>query len=94
MAVPKRKTSKSRRNKRRSHHKVKSMNIIKDYMSTPVLSIDVNASVEETAKEMLEKGVSCLLVREKESFVGVITEKDLVHRVMAKERDAKNTRTR
>ena len=30
MAVPKRKTSKSRRNKRRSHHKVKSMNIIED----------------------------------------------------------------
>ena len=28
MAVPKRKTSKSRRNKRRSHHKVSSINII------------------------------------------------------------------
>tara|TARA_B100001123_G_C15016617_1_gene909780 strand:+ start:612 stop:791 length:180 start_codon:yes stop_codon:yes gene_type:complete len=30
MAVPKRKTSKSRRNKRRSHHKVKDVNIIED----------------------------------------------------------------
>ena len=30
MAVPKRKTSKSRRNKRRSHHKIKSPNIIED----------------------------------------------------------------
>ena len=28
MAVPKRKTSKSRRNKRRSHHRVKSVNIL------------------------------------------------------------------
>ena len=30
MAVPKRKTSKSRRNKRRSHHKITSINIIED----------------------------------------------------------------
>ena len=33
MAVPKRKTSKSRRNKRRSHHKVKSVNILEDKKS-------------------------------------------------------------
>ena len=30
MAVPKRKTSKSRRDKRRSHHKISSLNIIED----------------------------------------------------------------
>tara|TARA_B100001029_G_C14757853_1_gene284284 strand:+ start:438 stop:611 length:174 start_codon:yes stop_codon:yes gene_type:complete len=30
MAVPKRKTSKSRRNKRRSHHRVKNVNILED----------------------------------------------------------------
>ncbi len=30
MAVPKRKTSKSRRNKRRSHHRIKEQNIIED----------------------------------------------------------------
>jgi large subunit ribosomal protein L32 len=30
MAVPKRKTSKSKRNKRRSHHKIKDQNIIED----------------------------------------------------------------
>ena len=33
MAVPKRKTSKSRRNKRRSHHRVPSINIIEDKKS-------------------------------------------------------------
>ena len=33
MAVPKRKTSKSRRNKRRSHHAIKSINIIEDSKS-------------------------------------------------------------
>ena len=30
MAVPKRKTSKSRRNKRRSHHKIIGVNVIED----------------------------------------------------------------
>ena len=33
MAVPKRKTSKSRRNKRRSHHRISSINIIEDKKS-------------------------------------------------------------
>jgi len=33
MAVPKRKTSKSKRNKRRSHHKISSLNIIEDKKS-------------------------------------------------------------
>ena len=33
MAVPKRKTSKSRRNKRRSHHRINNINIIEDIKS-------------------------------------------------------------
>ena len=33
MAVPKRKTSKSRRNKRRSQHAIKSMNVLEDKKS-------------------------------------------------------------
>ncbi len=33
MAVPKRKTSKSRRDQRRSHHKIKNSNVIEDKKS-------------------------------------------------------------
>ena len=33
MAVPKRKTSKARRNKRRSHHRVESFNVVEDKKS-------------------------------------------------------------
>ena len=33
MAVPKRKTSKSKRDKRRSHHRIKNVNIIEDKKS-------------------------------------------------------------
>ena len=65
------------------------MDIIKDFMSTPVLSINADASTEETAKEMEEKKVSCLLVKANEKSVGIITTSDLVKRVMAKGLDPK-----
>jgi len=68
------------------------VDIIEDFMSTPVLSVDVDTSVEEAAKEMLEKGVSCLLVNEKEDSVGIITATDLVKRVIAKGLDARTTK--
>lgn len=69
------------------------MDIVKDFMSTPVLSVDVNATVEEAAKEMLEKGVSCLLVNENNEPVGLITTSDLVKKVMATGQDPKTTKT-
>ena len=39
------------------------MDVIKDFMSKPVLSVTIQASAEETAKEMDQKSVSCLLAR-------------------------------
>jgi signal-transduction protein with cAMP-binding, CBS, and nucleotidyltransferase domain len=68
------------------------MDIIKDFMSTPVLSVKADASVEEAAKEMDEKKVSCLLVKQNEESVGIITPSDLVKRVMAKGLDPKTTK--
>ena len=59
------------------------MDIIKDFMSTPVLSVDVDTPVAEAAKIMRDKDISCLLVNEKEDFVGLITTTDLVKKVMA-----------
>ena len=68
------------------------MDIIKDFMSTPVLSVDVDTPVEEAAKMMRDKHISCLLVKEKEDFVGLITTTDLVKKVMAEGRDPKTTK--
>jgi len=65
------------------------MDVIKDFMSKPVLSIAANATVEQTAKEMDQKGVSCLLVKENEEHIGLVTTSDLVKRVMAKGLNAK-----
>ena len=68
------------------------MDVIKDFMSKPVLSVPVQATAEEAAKEMEQKGVSCLLVKENEEPVGLITTSDLVRRVMAKGLDPKTTK--
>ena len=68
------------------------MDIIKDFMSTPVLGMNFDATAEEAAKEMEERKVSCLLVKENEDSVGLITTSDLVKRVMAKGLDPKTTK--
>tara|TARA_Y100001960_G_C14233222_1_gene614770 strand:+ start:63 stop:422 length:360 start_codon:yes stop_codon:yes gene_type:complete len=67
------------------------MDVIKDFMSKPALSIAAHATVEETAKEMDQKSVSCLLVKENEEHVGIVTTSDLVKRVIAKGLNAKTT---
>lgn len=47
-------------------------------MSTPVTTIEANASLEEAAKLMTEKKVKKLPVVEKDTLVGIITSMDLV----------------
>ncbi len=68
------------------------MEIIKDFMSTPVISVSADANAEDAANEMVEKKVSCLLVKQNEESVGIITTSDLVKRVMAKGLDSKTTK--
>lgn len=43
------------------------------------------------AKQMAEKNIGCLIIKEDEKVVGIITEKDLARRALAEELDAKNT---
>jgi len=60
---------------------------IKDYMEKNIATVDVGASAVEVSKLMLEKGVGYLIVLEKDQSIGIVTEQDLVWKVMAKERD-------
>lgn len=43
------------------------------------------------AKQMAEKNIGCLIIKEEEKVVGIITKKDLARRGLAMEVDAKNT---
>ena len=54
------------------------MKKVKDYMSTPVLMVDANTSLQEAAKLMMERGVGSVLVSEEGQPRGIFTDRDAV----------------
>ena len=57
---------------------------IGNYMSSPVLSIDSELTIQEAAQQMHAKNVGALLVRVYDKYVGILTETDLAGKVIAK----------
>lgn len=58
---------------------------VKDVMSSPVVTVREDENVTKVAKTMARKGVgSVVVVDRKRKPLGMITEKDVVHRVAAK----------
>jgi len=55
-----------------------------DMVRRPPVTIDPDSTIHEAGARMADKGVSCLLVVEGESLVGILTERDLRNRVVAK----------
>ena len=60
------------------------MPTVKDIMTKEVITIDVEKSVFEAAQLMSSKGLGCLIVVDKLLPVGIITERDIVRRIVAK----------
>jgi CBS domain-containing protein len=60
------------------------MPTVKDIMTKDVITIESNKSVFEAAELMSEKGVGCVIVLIKAFPVGIITERDIVRRIVAK----------
>ena len=59
--------------------------LVKDVMSSPVFTIDEDATVNEAARLMDQHELGCIIVTGKEGKpLGIITERDLVKRVLAK----------
>ncbi len=67
---------------------------IGDYMVSPVLSIGPDAAAQEAAKLMESKHIGSLLVKEGETFVGIITETDLTRKMLAQGLQDKNPSVR
>ncbi len=55
-----------------------------EFMSSPVLRIDSDASVQEAAILMEKSHVGSLIVEEHGDDVGILTEKELTQKVLAK----------
>ncbi len=53
-------------------------------MSEEIFSIDGKRTVQEAAEEMLRLGIGSLLVKHEAEYVGMITEVDIVRKVVAK----------
>ncbi|MEC7641284.1 MAG: CBS domain-containing protein [Nitrospinota bacterium] len=65
---------------------------IGQYMSTPVISIDANANIKELSEQMESKNIGSLLVKEKEEFVCIITERDITQKIIGKGMDPNTTK--
>lgn len=64
---------------------LRSKMLIRDVMSSPVITIDEDATANKAAELMDKHGLGCIMVTSKEGNpIGIITERDLVRRVLAK----------
>ena len=67
------------------------MDEIGDYMISPILSIDLESSVQEAAQFMVAHNIGSVLVKEFEEYVGIVTETDLARKVLGKGLNAEST---
>jgi CBS domain-containing protein len=58
---------------------------VRDIMTKEVITIDRNRGASQAARLMAEKHISSVLVIEKEQPIGIITERDFVKKICAKE---------
>jgi CBS domain-containing protein len=64
---------------------LRSKMLVKDVMSSPVITIEENASANRVAELMDKNDLGCIIVTNKEGKpLGIITERDLVVRVLSK----------
>jgi signal-transduction protein with cAMP-binding, CBS, and nucleotidyltransferase domain len=61
-------------------------------MVKKVITVSRTSTVEDAVKLMNEHEIGCLVVTEKKKAVGMLTERDLMKRVMAKSQDPRKTR--
>lgn len=66
--------------------KCMSGNLVKEIMKSNVISIDSAMTVKDAAKMMSDAGVGCIIVMEKNSTVGILTERDFVRKIIAQEK--------
>ena len=59
------------------------MDEIGDFMSSPVLTVDSESTVQEAAQFMLLHNIGSVIVNKFEKPVGIVTEKDLTQKVVA-----------
>jgi len=65
---------------------------VSEIMTSNVAVINSSATIKEAAELMASKDISCLVAMEKDTVVGIFTERDLLRRVVALKRNPSQTR--
>jgi CBS domain-containing protein len=67
---------------------------LKDIMVRNVVTIDSEASVKEAAKHMNLYEIGCLIVMDKDQVSGILTERDLLTKVVEAAKNAEKTKVK
>lgn len=67
---------------------------VEDVMVKEVITIDENSTVKEAAEVMNKFEIGCLIAVRRGKAMGIITERDLLKRVVAEARDTRKTRVK
>ncbi|MFB5612094.1 MAG: cyclic nucleotide-binding/CBS domain-containing protein [Nitrosarchaeum sp.] len=59
---------------------------VKDVMINDLATLDASTSIKDAAKLMDEKNIGCIIVTKNQLPVGILTERDFVKRITAKEK--------
>jgi CBS domain-containing protein len=65
---------------------------VRDIMTPQVTTVDTETTADEAARLMSTRNISCLVTRHRRQIAGVVTEKDLLRRVVALHRNPAQTR--
>ncbi len=56
---------------------------VRDIMVKAVMAVELNTNTKDCAKAMAKRGVSCAVITQGGTAIGIVTERDLVSKVMA-----------
>ncbi len=65
---------------------------IRDIMSKPVFSVPADATIIDAVNLMVDKKIGSVLVKNGNEYVGILTERDILARVVAAQKDYNTTK--
>lgn len=68
--------------------------LVSDIMRGRVVTVDLNETLRKTARLMGKKRIGCVVVTKNGKVTGILTERDVLLKVVAKGRDASKVRAR
>jgi predicted transcriptional regulator len=65
---------------------------VRDLMTETIISLSAKKNVMDAAQKMEKKDLSSILVKDDSEYIGIVTDRDIITRVVLKELNPRNTR--